>query len=159
MLTVAGKWRNVAAEMTVVVTAVHPIPSWGHLLATTMNIVVTIVRAVHGRATDPAVQVHMDQAWKEKEKHFSRNAYPFRWSLWLGIISTRTTINPPKAPHVGRYGVLTNHFHYYLNRANAQLRTFCRQQLIIGLSNQIEAKKNPRIKRGKYRSQFDGGQR
>lgn len=65
MLTVAGNWRNVAAEKTVVVAAVHPIPNSDHLLATMMNIVVTIemiVRAVHGRATGPAVEVHMDQA-------------------------------------------------------------------------------------------------
>lgn len=48
----AGNWRNVAVVAVVMaVLAVHPIPNSGHLLATTMNIVVTIemiVRAVCG---------------------------------------------------------------------------------------------------------------
>lgn len=93
MLTVAaGNWRNVAAEMTVVVTAIHPIPNWGHLLATTqMNIVVTIemtVRAVHGRATGPAVEVHMDQAL-----HFQPQQWTCEAHLRAGGAS-----GPGKAP-------------------------------------------------------------
>lgn len=72
MLTVVS-WRNVAVAKTMtvaveaVLTAVHPAPNWGHQgPAMAMNIVVTtvetIVRAEHGRATDPAGEVHTGQA-------------------------------------------------------------------------------------------------